>query len=161
MTELGAHQQLHIVAVDPVNDRVPQLALPEHAGGLPRPASGQWPGSASPFHAAETHHLVAAGEKFVLPDITTSRFELYDSLARVYALYATLSNDPKLAEFRFLLNWPQLCRREEARTVLQVRLPRAELLPRRRKTPRSSRKSWRPYLAQQVHKTFLDEWLAR
>ena len=67
--------------------------------------------------------LVAAGEKFVLPDITTSRFEAYDSLARVYSLYATLSSDPKLAEFRFLLDLAETLRRGEANALLQVRLP--------------------------------------
>jgi hypothetical protein len=37
--------------------------------------------------------VVPKGEKFTLADITTSKFEAYDSLARVYGLYATLCKD--------------------------------------------------------------------
>ena len=59
--------------------------------------------------------VVGSGENFKLPDIATSKFEPYDSLARVYALYATLSHEPKLVEFAFILNWPKL-KPEEQRT---------------------------------------------
>ena len=52
--------------------------------------------------------VVAKGARLVVPDITSSRFEIYDSLARVYDLYNTLSKNPLLAEFRFLLEWPTL-----------------------------------------------------
>ena len=55
-----------------------------------------------------TSNVLLPGEKFVLEDVAGGRFEAYDSLAKVYGLYATLSNDPKLAEFAFLLNWPKL-----------------------------------------------------
>ena len=58
-----------------------------------------------------------AGKAFVLADAAASRFEAYDSLAKVYGLYATLSQDPKLAEFAFVLNWPKLSRRRSGRTT--------------------------------------------
>ena len=41
----------------------------------------------------------------MLADVAASRFEVYDSLARVYGLYATLNPDGKLAEFAFVLGW--------------------------------------------------------
>ena len=43
-----------------------------------------------------------------MEDITTARFELYDSLTKVHALMVTLSNNPNLVEFGFILNWDQL-----------------------------------------------------
>ena len=52
----------------------------------------------------------------MLADVAGSRFEAYDSLAKVYALYATLSKDPKLAEFAFVLDWPKL-KAEEKRAL--------------------------------------------
>jgi len=41
-----------------------------------------------------------------IEDIANSKFEAYDSLAKVYGLYATISKDPKLAEFAFVLRRP-------------------------------------------------------
>ncbi len=52
--------------------------------------------------------LIGAGQPFTLADIATSKFEAYDSLARVYLLFTMLTHDPKLAEFSFLLNYPKL-----------------------------------------------------
>ena len=48
------------------------------------------------------------GKVFAIEDIANSRFEAYDSLAKVYGLYATISKDPKLTEFAFVLRWPTL-----------------------------------------------------
>ncbi len=47
----------------------------------------------------------------------------------------------------------------EADAVLEVRLPRAELLPARRRTRSSSPTVVKPYLANKKDKTFLDHWL--
>ena len=54
---------------------------------------------------------------------------MYDSLAKVYGFYATLSKDPNLTEFGFVLTWPKLKPEEKRDAVLEARLPRVELLP--------------------------------
>ena len=61
--------------------------------------------------------VVDQGETFRVEDITTARFELYDSLAKVHALMVTLSNNPNLVEFGFILNWDQLKPEEKARST--------------------------------------------
>lgn len=48
------------------------------------------------------------GKPFILSDIAASRFEVYDSLSKVYGLFSTLSGDPSLAQFEFLKRWPKL-----------------------------------------------------
>src|SRR5207248_9491354 len=60
--------------------------------------------------------ILLLGQPFVLEDVAGSRFEAYDSLSKVYGLYATLSKDPKLGEFAFLLPWPKL-KPEEKRAL--------------------------------------------
>ena len=49
-----------------------------------------------------------AGGTLVVPDITSTHFEAYDSIARAFTLYAALNADPKLVEFNFIKNWPSL-----------------------------------------------------
>src|SRR5439155_25117006 len=60
--------------------------------------------------------VLSPGKSFVLADAAASRFEMYDSLPKIYSLYATLSKDPKLAEFAFVLTWPTL-KNEEKRAL--------------------------------------------
>ena len=108
---------IHVVAVDPLNTTVPHgrrcrssrpqfLDLRLRAGLDP---TGH-------FTQQKQVSVLAAGKPFVLADAAGSRFEAYDSLAKVYGLYATLSHDPKLAEFAFVLNWPKL-KPEEKRAL--------------------------------------------
>ena len=43
--------------------------------------------------------MLGPGRPFVLADVVGSRFEAYDRLQKEYALYATLTKDPKLLLF--------------------------------------------------------------
>ncbi len=44
---------------------------------------------------------------------STSQVETYDNLSDVFTLYTTLSENSTLAEFRFLLDWPELKEEEK------------------------------------------------
>ena len=60
-------------------------------------------------HFAEQKQVsfVQAGEKFQVEDITTSSFELYDNLKKVYRLLVALSSNETLSNtFSFILQWP-------------------------------------------------------
>ena len=57
--------------------------------------------------------VLKKGETLVLADILTSELEVYDSLAGVYGLMATLSKNPTLAKFRWILDWPQFQEEEK------------------------------------------------
>ncbi len=106
--DLGAHHQIHVVAVDPENAVYREIALDEQkmafkdlfliAGLDPK------------GHFAEKKQIsvVPAGETFKLTDIATARFQEYDSLARVYGLQVTLSGSSTLVEFGFILGWPKM-----------------------------------------------------
>src|SRR5205823_2744837 len=99
-----------------------------------------------------------AGQAFVLTDAASSRFEVYDSLPRVYGLYATLSRDPKVAEFAFLLIWPTL-KPEEKRTLYSKHACHELSFFLAKKDPDFFKAVVRPYLANKKDKTFLDRWL--
>jgi hypothetical protein len=106
--KLGPHHYIHVVAADPLTTAYRQITLPEQEMETKdlRLAAGLDP--QKHFTEQKQVDVVRQGEEFVLRDIATSQFEAYDTLAKVYALYATLSEDQTLVEFGFLPGWPKL-----------------------------------------------------
>ncbi len=111
-------------------------------------------------HFTEQKQISIVGKdgKFILSDITTGKFEAYDTLARVYSLYATLSNDPKLIEFSFILNWPKL-KQEEKQAMYSKHACHELNIFLLRKDPQFFAQVILPYLANKRDKTFVDQWL--
>jgi hypothetical protein len=155
---LGAHQYVRIVAVDPLNVTSRKLTLPE-----PDPmfldlrlAKGLDP--EAHFTQQKQISIVPGGQAFTLKDISASKFESYDNLSRVYALYATLNNDPKLVEFSFILNWPEF--EPEKKRELYSKYASHELsFFLSRKDPEFFQNVIKPYLANKKDKTFMDHYL--
>jgi hypothetical protein len=156
--ELGSHTLIHVVAVDPVQTTYRSVALAEQPT---RVLDLRLHASLDPqghFTQQKQVSLLRPGQPFVLADAAASRFEMYDSLARVYALYATLTPDPKLAEFAFLLNWPKL-KPEEKRTLYSKHACHELHFFLLKKDSAFFRDVVRPYLANKKDRTFLDRWL--
>jgi hypothetical protein len=155
---LGAHQHLHIVAVDPQHTAYRSVSLPEKQMDLVdlRFAAGLDP--EEHFTQQKQISVIAKGDEFVLPDITTSKFEAYDSLARVHSLYATLSGDAKLAEFGFILNWLNLPQEDKQRLYSQYACHELNFFLSK-KDPEFFRDVVQPFIANKRDKTFLDHWL--
>ena len=156
--QLGAHQHLHFVAVDPVSTAYRSVSLPEQPMKFRdlRLANGLDP--QKHFTQQKRTSVVASGETFELADILTSKFETYDSLARVYGLYMTLTRDPKLLEFGFVVNWPKL-KPEEQRTQYSKYACHELNFFLFKKDPKFFATVIKPYLANKRDKTFLDRWL--
>src|SRR6185436_463533 len=107
-TAIGSHQYLHVIATDPSSTVYRNAALPEpevlHRDL--RLTKGLDPKRHVIQHDQIT--VLRAKDKLELTSEASSRFEIYDSINRVYGLYRTLNSDPKLAEFQFLLRWTSL-----------------------------------------------------
>jgi len=153
-----AQQEILVVAVDPLNTTARRITLPE-----PKPlfvdlrlTNGLNP--AGHFTRQKQVSLVAKGQEFLLDDITTAKFEAFDSLSKVYGLYATLNQDPKLAEFAFLLTWPELSP-EQKRTLYSQYASHELSFFLSQKDPDFYRTVIKPYLADKRDKTFLDHYL--
>lgn len=155
---LGAHQHLHVVACDPLNTTWRSVALDEAKSTFVdlRLANGLDP--KKHFTQQKRISLVGAGQPFTLADIATSKFEAYDSLARVYLLFTTLTHDPKLAEFSLLLNWPKLKPEEQREKYSKYACHELNLFLAK-KDPKFFNAVVKPYLANKKDKTFLDRWL--
>src|SRR5207248_10225103 len=102
--------------------------------------------------------ILTPGQPFTLADVAGGRFEVYDSLPKVFTLYATLSRDPKLAEFAFVTRWPKL-KPEEKRAEYSKHACHELNFFLFKKDPDFFRTVVRPYLADKKDKTFLDHWL--
>ncbi len=99
-----------------------------------------------------------AGETFRIADIKTAQMEIYDSLPAVYGQYLTLLNDPKLREFAFLMNWPELT--DEQKRQKYSRFACHELhFFLSRKDPEFFNRVVKGYLANKKDKTFMDHYL--
>ena len=157
--EIGPHQHIHVVAVDPVSTTYRSVSLPELktefldlrllSGGLDPKGH---------FTQQKQISIVPAGQTFTLHDITTSKFEAYDSLSRVYGLYTTLSQDPKLIEFSFILNWPKL-KLEEKRALYSKHASHELSFFLFKKDPEFFQTVIKPYLANKKDLTFIDRFL--
>src|SRR5262249_13958172 len=73
-------------------------------------------------------------------------------------LYSTLSHDPKLAEFAFVLNWPKL-KPEEKQTLYSKYASHELSFFLAKKDPEFLKKTIQPYLRNKKDKTFIDRFL--
>ncbi len=156
--ELGPHQQLHLVAVDPRNTAFRVVSLPE-VKAAPRDlrlATGLDP--AVHFTQQKQIGVVTKGEKFELADVTSSKFEAYDSLAKVYAFFSTLNGDANLVEFGFILNWHKMDEEEKRAKYSKYACHELSFFIHK-KDPEFFKAAVQPYLRNKKDKTFLDHWL--
>lgn len=155
---LAGYQQIHVVAVDPLNTTLRSLTLPEKEPLLADLRLNQGLDPQGHFTRRKLITIVPAGKVFELKDFATSKFEAYDSLEKVFGLYSTLNPSPQLAEFAFLLTWPKL-KTEEKREYYSKFASHELSFFLSRKDPEFFRDVIQPYLANKRDKTFLDRYL--
>jgi hypothetical protein len=156
--DLGPHALIQVVAVDPLNTTSRWLSILEQKASFYdlRLHNGLDPNAH--FTQQKQISILPAGQPFVLADIAASRFEAYDSLARVHLFYSTLTKEPKLAEFSFILNWPNLKPEEKCKQYSKYACHELSFFLSK-KDPEFFRTVIKPYLANKKDKTFLDHWL--
>lgn len=156
--DLGAHSFVQIVAVDHQNTLSRVISLPETDREFLdlRLANGMDP--KRHFTQMKKINVIAAGETLTLADIGSARFETVDSLAKAYSLYATLSGNSDLAEFRFILDWPNL-KLEQKREKYTKHACHELNFFLFKKDPQFFEAVVRPYILHKKDKTFLDHWL--
>ena len=158
LATVGTHQDLYVVAIDPLNTVERSYSLPDRS---PRVIDQRLVESLpidKHFSQQKQIDIVPAGTEFQIPDVTTSRFQVYDDLASVYQLYHSLLNDPKLAEFRFILTWPEQERARKQELYSQFACHELNFFLSQR-DPAFFNEVVKPYLANKLDKTFLDHWL--
>ena len=97
------------------------------------------------------------GRKLVLEDVRTTRLECFSSLDAIYRLFTTLTKDKTLAEFSFILRWPETEMAEKQRLYSRHACHELHLFLYF-KDPDFFAAVVKPYLAFKKEKTFLDHW---
>ncbi|HNR99322.1 MAG TPA: hypothetical protein PKX48_12155 [Planctomycetota bacterium] len=155
---LGAHQHIHVLAVDPFHTVYREIVLPSVAmklkdlrliAGLPPEAH---------FTEQKTVTIVPRGETWTLGDITTAELETYDTLAKVYRLLATVSGNATLGEFAFITDWPKLDAKIKLEKYAEFACHELNFFLFK-KDPAFFEQAVKPALAHKKDKTFLDKWL--
>ncbi len=150
--------QLRVLAVDPTATVLRQLALedtPVETREL-RLAAGLDPKKS--YSEQKRITAVAAKAAVTVGDVTTARFETYDTVAKAYRLLATLNGDATFGEFSFVANWPQLDAKEQRKLYSKHACHELSFF-----LYHKDRKFFdtvvAPSLKNKKDKTFMDHWL--
>ncbi|HUV39530.1 MAG TPA: hypothetical protein VMY39_07935, partial [Planctomycetota bacterium] len=156
--DLGPHQQLHVVAVDPVNTVCRVVSLPEVQPKVLDLTLGNALDPTKHFTEQKRVSVAPPNVPFIIPDVRTSKFETYDTLAKVYALYVTLSDDATLREFAFILEWPKMKPEDKQKNYSKYACHELNFFIAER-DPAFFATVVQPYLRNKKDKTFLDHYL--
>lgn len=156
--DLGKHSMIHVVAVDPVSTTSRQVSLPEQAAGFLDLSFNKGLDPAKHFTQQKQVSILNADGNFKIEDLSGSRFEAYDTLSKVYGLYATLSKNESLKEFSFVTTWPKL-KIEEKRKLYSKHSSHELNFFIYKKDAAFFKEVVLPYLANKKDKTFMDLWL--
>ena len=158
LEDLGPHHHFHVVAVDPIATVYRDLALSEIDTPIKdmRLKNGLDP--EKHFTQQKTITTLAKGEKLEIADVSTGRFDTYDNLGRIFALYSTLSGNEVLQKFQFILKWPQLSTDDKKEKYSEFACHELNFFLFK-KDRAFFDEVVQPYIANKHHKTFLDLWL--
>ncbi|MDP6424647.1 MAG: hypothetical protein QGG14_07880, partial [Planctomycetota bacterium] len=158
LKDLGNGQHVHVLAVDAeetvyLTATRPEQTLTPRGRELARALDGK-------THVTERRRIefVPKDGRAVVKDITTVEMETYDSLSKVYRLFASLTGNGDLAKFAFVLLWPEL-KLEEKRALYDEHACHELHFFLHEKDPEFFAQVVRPHLSNKAHQTFLDEWL--
>ena len=156
--KLGPHSYVEIIAVDAQQTASRVISLPEPEATFRDLRLASSLDVEKHFTEQKQVSVVKAGEKLTIGDVTSSKFTTYDSLSKVFALYAALNPQPQLMEFGFVLRWPTL--KPEQKRELYSKYASHELnFFLFKKDPEFFASVIRPYLKNKHSKTFMDHWL--
>lgn len=158
LARLGDGQHVHVLALDgdqAVFDSMvrPEVALTPRQRTLTQPLD-----PTQHFVEHRRIEFVAAGGTAVLEDARAAQVEVHDSLASVHRLFATITRDPDLARFAFVLTWPQRTPDEKLELYRQHACHELHFFLQQ-KDREFFTTVVQPLLSQKLDKTFLDHWL--
>ncbi len=153
-------QQLRILAVDTENTALRETSIAEIEPKLQDrrldPAVALDPGKH--YIQEKVITAVAKGKPFTIRDVTSTRFETFDSLARAYHIMVTLSGDDTLKEFAFITDWPTLTDDQKRQKYSKYACHELNLFIYHRDAA-FFQAVVLPYLKNKKDKTFVDKYL--
>jgi len=105
---LNAFRHIHVLLVDPLNTVYRETSLPKTTVIKKDLRLQNSFNLNSHFTEQKRISLLKTSDSLIMKDLTTSRFEIYDSIEKVFGLLRTISNNTLLSEFEFIMQWPEL-----------------------------------------------------
>jgi hypothetical protein len=102
--------------------------------------------------------ILQAGETLTLTDITTTKFEIYDSVEKVFDLLRTISKDSVLTEFEFIVKWPDLDKTDKQKFYSEKACHELNFFLFHKDRPFFNDVIL-PYIRNKKDNTFMDHWL--
>ena len=160
ISQLGDETILYVVAVDQSTTDERVVALPpadEQHEPLDLRLTEPLPLEQHFALRQQITHL-GPNEAIEIGNLGSGRFQVYDNLQSVFDLYQTLLPESELANFRFVTEWNGLD--EETKHAKYSQFACHELnFFLAQKDPEFFEAVIAPYLANKLHKTFMDEYL--
>ncbi len=149
---------LRVLAVDPASFVMRCVALEETPMDTRdlRLVNGLDPQKA--YSAQKQVTVMLPDAEVAVDDVTTSKFEKYDTVAKIYRLMANLNPDATFGEFAFIVDWPGLPEAERERLYSKYACHELSFFLYY-KDPAFFEKVIAPFLKNKKDKTFLDKWL--
>ena len=153
----GDRQYVQIYAEDLTNAASRTLSLPEAPTKFKDLRVARVLDPQKPFAEKKAQTVLKKGETLKLDGLTTE-MQTYDSLTSVHALFSTLSRNPNLAKFAWLLDWPTLKPEEKRAKYSEFACHEVNFFLMK-KNPDFFTKVVLPYLQNKKEKTFIDDFL--
>ncbi|OVE76015.1 hypothetical protein BVX97_02590 [bacterium E08(2017)] len=156
--DLPYGQMLHVYAVNARSSVYRQSAIPERPEKTQDIRLKRFLDPKLHFTEQKRTSIVLKGEKFTAADILSAKVEVIDSVAAAYRVLTALNDDPTLAEFNFIVNWPE--HSPEKKQELYKKYACHELhVFLAMKDPKFFKDVVKPYIACKKDRTFIDDRL--
>ena len=158
LSQLSGKQQIHLIAIDPLNIAYRSVSLKEkelEAKDL-RLKHGLDP--AEHYVEQKLISTLHKNQSLEIDDITNADLELIDTIGKAYQLLSTISKNPTLAEFSFIVRWPSMNQAEKMETYSKYSCHELNFFLFK-KDKSFFQAVIKPYLANKKDKTFMDQYL--
>lgn len=156
--ELTQHQHLRVVAIDTLHTAVRSISATAPAPTRIDLRLGQSFEPERHLNQVKEFRVLRQGDSVTSSLDASVQMEVIDSLPRAYQVLATLNGRTPLAEFEFVTRWPTLQAEEKQSLYSQYACHELNLFIARKDGPFFN-DVVRPYLANKLHKTFMDHYL--
>lgn len=157
-TKLGRSLQVHLVAADHFDTVYRQVALKDQSIKTRELRQAQGLDPEKHFGEQKKITSLMTGDTLQLSDITTSEFETYDALKKVYNFMMSANEDPTLREFGFVLSWPDLTTDEKLEKYTTYACHELNFFLYQ-KDREFFKRVVMPHIKNKKDKTFVDRWL--
>jgi hypothetical protein len=156
--KLGRSLQVHLIAADHFDTIYRQVALEDQSMQTRELRQVQGFDSEKHFGEQKKITLLKTGDTFKLVDITTSEFENYDALKKVYNFMMSANENPAMREFGFVLTWPDMTADEKLEKYTTYACHELNVFLHQ-KDHDFFNEVVMPHIRNKKDKTFVDHWL--